>query len=110
MKIATIESQIVRVPADEPLAGGPTVAGATRDFVALTIRTDEGVEGIGISFFGGVLMGALKMAIDSLGALTVGEDALDIEAIVGKLRAAAGMSGKVDPKQIARMPGGSNQV
>ncbi len=93
MKITTIESQIVRVPADEPLAGGPAVAGATRDFVALTIRTDEGVEGIGISFFGGALMGALKMAIDALGALTVGEDPLDIEAIVGKLRAAAGMSG-----------------
>jgi L-alanine-DL-glutamate epimerase-like enolase superfamily enzyme len=93
MKITTIESQIVRVPADEPLAGGPAVAGATRDFVALTIRTDEGVEGIGISFFGGALMGALKTAIDTLGALTVGEDPLDIEAIVGKLRAAAGMSG-----------------
>src|SRR6476661_5622210 len=93
MKITTIESQIVRVPADEPLAGGRAVAGATRDFVALTIQTDEGVEGIGISFFGGALMGALKMAIDSLGALTVGEDPLDIEAIVAKLRAAAGMSG-----------------
>ncbi len=93
MKITTIESQIVRVPADEPLAGGPAVAGATRDFVALTIRTDEGVEGIGISFFGGALMGALKTAIDTLGALTVGEDPLDIEAFVGKLRAAAGMSG-----------------
>src|SRR5436190_21994182 len=92
MKITTIESQIVRVPADEPLAGGPAVAGATRDFVALTIQTDEGVEGIGISFFGGALMGALKLAIDTLGTLRVGEDPLDIEAMAGRLRAAPGMS------------------
>ena len=90
MKITHIHSQIVKLPADEPLADGPSTPGATRDFVALTIGTDEGVEGIGFSFFGGALTGALKTAIDALGALTVGEDPLTIEAIVAKLRAAAG--------------------
>lgn len=93
MKITHIQSQIVRLPADEPLAGGPSTPGATRDFVVLTIGTDQGVEGIGFSFFGGALLGALKVAIDALGALTVGEDPLKIEAVAAKLRAAAGMSG-----------------
>ncbi len=93
MKITHIRSQIVKLPADEPLAGGPSTPGATRDFVALTIGTDQGVEGIGFSFFGGALTGALKVAIDALGALTVGEDPLKIEAIIAKLRGAAGQSG-----------------
>src|SRR5215213_9720704 len=90
MKITQIESQIVRVPLDEPLADGPATKGATQSFVTLRMRTDEGVEGLGISFFGG---GAIKAAIDGLGALTVGMDPLGIEAIVGKIRGAAASSG-----------------
>ena len=94
MKITHIESQIVRVPLDEPLAGGPTPQGATQNFVTLRLGTDQGVQGIGISFFGGGAMsGALKAAVDGLGALAVGEDPLEIEAIVGKIRAAATSSG-----------------
>ena len=93
MKITHIKSQIVKLPGDEPLADGPATPGSTRDFVTLTIGTDEGVEGIGFSFFGGALTGALKTAIDALAGLTVGEDPLKIEAIVAKLRGAAGQSG-----------------
>ena len=93
MKITHVHTQIVRLPADEPLAGGPVQAGATRDFVVLQIGTDEGVEGIGVTFFGGALTGALNAAVEALGALTIGEDPLRIEAIVGKLRAAAGNCG-----------------
>jgi L-alanine-DL-glutamate epimerase-like enolase superfamily enzyme len=93
MKISHIHTQIVRLPVDEPLAGGPAASGATRDFVTLTIGTDAGVEGIGATFFGGALTGALKTAVDALGQLTLGEDPLRIEAIVAKLRTAAGNSG-----------------
>ena len=93
MKITHVQSQIVRLPADEPLAGGPAIPNATRDFVALTLGTDDGLDGIGMTFFGGALTGALKQAVDALGALTMGEDPLHIEAIVAKLRAAAGQSG-----------------
>jgi L-alanine-DL-glutamate epimerase-like enolase superfamily enzyme len=93
MKITHIQTQIVRLPADEPLAGGPVVAGATRDFVALQVGTDAGIEGIGVTFFGGALTGALRAAVDALSALAIGEDPLRIEAIVGKLRAAAGNCG-----------------
>lgn len=93
MKITHVQSQIVRLPADEPLAGGPAVAGATRDFVILTLGTDAGIEGLGFTFFGAALTGALKAAVDALGALAVGEDPLRTEAIAAKLRAAAGTSG-----------------
>ena len=92
MKITHVQTQIVKLPADEPLANGPTSPG-TRDIVILTLGTDAGVEGIGLTFFGGALTGALKTAVDALGALTVGEDPLAIEAIVAKLRAAASGSG-----------------
>jgi L-talarate/galactarate dehydratase len=94
MKITQLESQIVRVPLDEPLADGPAPKDATQNFVTLRLRTDEGVEGLGITFFGGGAMSAsLKAAVDGLGALAVGMNPLDIEAIVGKIRAAAASSG-----------------
>ena len=94
MKITLIESQIVRLPLDEPLADGPATKGATQNFVTLRMRTDEGVEGVGMTFFGaGAMSPSLKAAVDGLGALAVGENPLDIEAIVGKIRAAAASSG-----------------
>lgn len=93
MKVTRLDSQIVQLPADEPLAGGPAVAGATRNFVTLQVQTDEGLEGIGITFFGGALTATLKSAVDQLGALVIGEDPLRTEAIAGKLRAAASSAG-----------------
>ena len=64
-----------------------------REFVALRVGTDEGIEGIGYTFFGAALTGALKHAVDALGALAVGEDPLRTEAVAAKLRAAAAGSG-----------------
>ncbi len=93
MKITKVEAQIVRVPADEPLADGPTPRGAMRDLVTLRAFTDEGIEGIGYTFFGSALTGALRQAVQSLGELAVGEDPLRTEAIHAKLRAAATGSG-----------------
>ncbi len=93
MKITHIATQIVKLPDDEPLANGPAAKGATRNFVTLTIGTDQGIEGIGATFFGGALTGALRVALQALGDLTIGEDPLKIEAVVAKLRAAAGSSG-----------------
>jgi len=93
MKISKFRSQIVRVPADEALAGGPTQPGATRDFVTLRVGTDAGIEGIGYTFFGAALTGALKAAVDALGELAIGEDPMRTEAIAAKLRTAAAGSG-----------------
>ena len=93
MKITHINSQIVRLPAEEPLADGPPTLGPTYDFVTLCIGTDEGIEGIGVTFFGGALTGALKAAVDALGARTLGMDPLKVELIVETLSAAAGSAG-----------------
>jgi L-alanine-DL-glutamate epimerase-like enolase superfamily enzyme len=92
MKIQKVQSRIVAVPADEPLAGGPAAPG-TREFVAVTVTTQDGIEGIGVTFFGGALTRALKEAVDAFGALIVGEDPLRIDAITAKIQAAAGTAG-----------------
>ncbi len=92
MKITHVQSQVVKLPAEEPLANGPEAAGATRTFVAVTLGTDQGIEGIGFTFFGGPLSATLKSAVDALGGLALGEDPLRTEAVAAKLRAAAGAS------------------
>jgi L-alanine-DL-glutamate epimerase-like enolase superfamily enzyme len=93
MKIERVWSQIVRLPADEPLADGRSVPGATRDIVVVKVATKDGIEGLGVTFFGAGLTGALKVAVDELGALIVGEDPHRVERIADKLRTAAGTSG-----------------
>src|SRR5207249_3586310 len=49
--------------------------------------------GIGLTFFGGALTGALRAAVDGLARLVVGDDPTQTEAIAAKLRRAAGSSG-----------------
>jgi L-alanine-DL-glutamate epimerase-like enolase superfamily enzyme len=93
MKITHCETHIVSTPADNPLVVGLPSRGDTREFVTLELGTDEGLIGIGITFFGGALTGALKAAVEALAGLAVGEDPTRVEAIVAKLRAAAGSSG-----------------
>ncbi len=93
MKIKTIRSQVVRVPLDEPLAGGPPYARSHNQFVILRVETEDGVEGIGVSFFGGALSPTLKHAVDQLGEIIVGDDPLRIEALTQKLRTAAASAG-----------------
>jgi L-alanine-DL-glutamate epimerase-like enolase superfamily enzyme len=93
MKITKVEVKIARVPADEPLAAGPATPGATREIVTLRVFTDQGIEGIGYTFFGAALTGALRQAVEALGSLAVGEDPLRTEAITAKLRAACAGSG-----------------
>jgi L-talarate/galactarate dehydratase len=93
MKISRIRSQILVMPQQDPLANTPEDANAARPIVIVRLDTDDGIEGIGVTFYGGAITGSLKRAVDDLGALTIGEDPLRIEAIIAKLRAAAGGSG-----------------
>jgi L-alanine-DL-glutamate epimerase-like enolase superfamily enzyme len=90
VKIDSIKTRIVELPADEPLAGAAENPGAKRPFVTVELGTDAGVEGIGVTFFGGALTGALKRAVDDLGALIRGDDPLRPEAIARKLQDASG--------------------
>ena len=93
MKISSIRSQILVLPEADPLADTPENPNAARPIVILRIGTDNGVEGIAVTFYGGAITASLKRAIDDLGALTIGEDPHRVEAIAAKLRAAAGGSG-----------------
>jgi L-alanine-DL-glutamate epimerase-like enolase superfamily enzyme len=93
MKISHIQSQILVLPEADPLANSPENPNAARPIVILRVGTDDGIEGIAVTFYGGAMTPSLKAAVDDLGALTVGEDPLRLEAIIAKLRAAAGGSG-----------------
>jgi L-alanine-DL-glutamate epimerase-like enolase superfamily enzyme len=93
MKIASLETGIVLLANDEPLAGFSENPNAKNPIVWLRLRTDDGIEGLGVTYFGGALTRTLRHAVDELGALTVGDDPLRVEAIAAKLRAAAGSSG-----------------
>ncbi len=92
MKIQRIRSDVVRLPADEPLADGPKSAG-TRDIVVVKIATADGIEGVGVTFFGGAMTNTLKTAVDDLGRLIIGDDPRLTERIADKLRVAASSSG-----------------
>ena len=90
MKLARFETSLLSIPEDEPLADAPERPGAMRPVVTLRLGTDDGIEGIGLTFYGGALSGALRQATEALCALAIGEDPLRPEAIAAKLRAAAG--------------------
>ena len=93
MKIASLQTDIMLLPNDEPLAGVSENPNAKNPIVTLRLRTDDGIEGIGVTYFGGAITKTLRHAVDELGALIVGDDPLRVEAVAAKLRAAAGSAG-----------------
>jgi L-talarate/galactarate dehydratase len=97
MKITHVEAKLVRFPAVEPLANGPVPPGTMRDIIALRIGTDDGPDGIGFTcfpgYYAGDLSGALKLAVEHLGARVIGEDPRRTEAVMAKLRAASHFAG-----------------
>jgi L-alanine-DL-glutamate epimerase-like enolase superfamily enzyme len=93
MKITRVSTRVLRTPADNPLVVGLPAPTDTREFVTLELGTDQGLVGIGLTFFGGAITPALKAAVDALAGLTVGEDPTHIESIAAKLRRAAGSAG-----------------
>jgi len=93
MKLVSLETGIVLLPNDEPLAGFSENPNAKNPIVWLKLRTDNGIEGLGVTYFGGALTRTLRHAVDELGALVIGEDPLRVEAVAAKLRAAAVSAG-----------------
>jgi L-alanine-DL-glutamate epimerase-like enolase superfamily enzyme len=93
MKITHVTTRVLSTPADNPLVVGLAAPTDTREFVTLELGTDQGLVGIGLTFFGGALTPALKAAVDALARLAVGEDPTRVEAIAAKLRRAAGGAG-----------------
>ncbi len=93
MKITRMTTRVLRTPADNPLVVGLDVGNATREFVTLEMHTDQGVTGIGLTFFGGALTRALRDAVEDLGALLIGGNPVHTEALVATLRQAASSAG-----------------
>jgi L-talarate/galactarate dehydratase len=93
MKIKSYEVTTLGIPEDDPLANMPEEAGRMRPVVILRLRTDSGIEGIGLTFYGATLTRSLHAAVEDLARLTVGEDSNRIEHIVAKLRRAADSCG-----------------
>ena len=84
MRITGGTTRVLQTPADNPLVVGIDQPG-TREFVTLELHTDEGISGVGITFFGGPLVHALRRAVDDLVDLATGEDPMKPEAVWGKL-------------------------
>jgi L-talarate/galactarate dehydratase len=59
MKISRIRSQILVLPQQDPLADTPEDPTSARPVVIVRLDTDDGIEGIGVTFYGGAISGAL---------------------------------------------------
>ena len=83
MKIASFETLAVRVPREySPGASG----GDTVDSVPLTLRTDDGVTGIGYAGFASkMLTKGLKEVVDAACEQIIGDDPMETEAIAQRL-------------------------
>jgi L-talarate/galactarate dehydratase len=93
MKITHVTTRHLRTPGDNPLVVGLPAPTDTREFVTLELGTDQGLVGIGLTFFGGALTPALKAAVNGMASLLVGDDPTQTEGVTAKLRRAAGSSG-----------------
>lgn len=92
MKITGYETAILNVPESDPLADMPEERGRTRPVVTLRLRTDAGIEGIGIAFFGAAMTGSLRVGLEELCDLIVGFDPMRIEQVISRLRNGTGDS------------------
>lgn len=93
MKIQQIKINLVRLPLEEPLVGAPPMPGMLREFLTVRIQTDDGIEGIGITTFGGKIVRTLMTALHEFGDLINGDDPLRTEQVTAKLRVASAPCG-----------------
>ena len=93
MKIQNIKVNFVRLPEEEPLVGAPFMVGMMREFFTVQVQTDQGIEGIGVTAFGGKLVRSLRAALEELSEVIKGEDPLRVEQVAAKMRAASASCG-----------------
>ena len=97
MKVVGSVTKVLRMPAESPLTGGAPIGDATRSFVTLEMETDEGIQGIGVTFIPGLtsspLTPALKSAVDALSQIVLGMDPMSVEAVAEELKTAASGAG-----------------
>jgi L-talarate/galactarate dehydratase len=93
MKIQQVKVNFVRLPEEEPLVGAPFMVGMMREFFTVQVQTDDGLEGIGVTAFGGKLVRSLRAALEELGEVIKGEDPSRVEHVTAKMRAASASCG-----------------
>ena len=93
MKITHVTTRVISAPIYNPLIVGLPAPKGTHEFVTLELGTDQGLVGLGVTFYADAITPALKAAVDALAGLIVGDDPTRVEAIAAKLRRAAGGSG-----------------
>src|SRR5437764_2422851 len=92
MKITGTRTELVELPADEPLAGAAENPTGKRPIGTVSVETDQGIAGLGVANLGGARRPPFRHAIDEMGALSVGEDPQRVEAVQQTLKHAAGGS------------------
>lgn len=75
MKIALVQPVTVRVPIERPTAIATRALGA-REYTLVTVRTDDGVEGVGFTYAGTVGGDATRAFVEALATSLVGHDPL----------------------------------
>ena len=65
MKITKSQVQVLHAPADEQLVDVQPKAGGMRAFVTLKMMTDDGIEGIGLTFVPALGLSPLAPALKS---------------------------------------------
>jgi L-alanine-DL-glutamate epimerase-like enolase superfamily enzyme len=93
VKITSVTTRVVSTPADSPLVFDQPATTETLEFVTLELGTDQGLVGVGVTYFGGGLTGALRVALNDLATLLIGSEPTQTEAIAAKVRRAAGSAG-----------------
>lgn len=97
MKITNVKVAVVDLPPEEPLADGVPGSVVPRQFVCVKVETDQGIEGIGATIFGGAITRALATAIEDLGEVVKGLDPSRTEQIIDKVRGGGGAAGGAGP-------------
>ena len=95
MKIVSYEVTTLKVPEDEPLAN--IRAGDRdrfRDVVILRLRTDNGLQGIGVTLYGGKMT---CTAVEELCELTVGADPMRTAPMPSSFTRATSRSSRLPP-------------
>jgi L-alanine-DL-glutamate epimerase-like enolase superfamily enzyme len=90
MKIQSYSTRAVSLT-DRPLPIANSPGARMANFATLTLRTDEGIEGIGYAgFVPSCVLKGLHETLNGLAELAVGDDPFEIEAIAKKLLELAG--------------------
>ena len=93
MKITHVTTRVLDTLDETPLVAGLPEPGehtGPRQLLTVELGTDQGLVGLGVTFWHGALAPALKVALDVLAERTLGEDPRAVEAIASKLRGATG--------------------